>query len=213
MSSEDKKAGWLDFKEVKASANIGSVIRGLNLQETIKNKEDEWIGFCPFHPGKGKADSFHISESKKGYHCFCCKRKGSLIDFVKEYKLLLGEEAIGLREAASLIEFWTQQEQFKAIKNVRAEQERHDLGEMDAMAIVKDMDAADVTAALHVPNVDGLALLVDFAEACRLVTFGRAHVTDFVAVRVDVLMALVSQLSPRMQAEAIDAKPTENGKT
>jgi hypothetical protein len=80
---------------------------------------------------------------------------------------------------------------------------------MDAAAIA---EKAGEAAVLNVPNAGDLALLVDFAEACRLVTFGRARVTDFVAVRVDVLTALVSRLSPRMQAEAIDAKRKEDGK-
>lgn len=199
MSNEDeKKDGWIDFKTVKANANIGAVVRGLKLQDTLKQKGDEWIGFCPFHVGKGKADSLHISESKKGFHCFCCKRKGSIIDFVKEYKLLICEESLTLRDTASLIDHWSLWEKNGQLKDDRAEKDRLDLGEMDASCIVKEMDAVGVTAGLHVPDVDGLALIVDFAEACRQVTFGRAHVTDFIAVRVGVLAEVMAKLNPRV---------------
>jgi len=101
MSTEsDKPEGWLDFKEVKARASIPVVLKYLKLTENLEKKEDEWIGFCPFHPDKGKADSFHVSESKKAFHCFACKRKGSVLDLVQLLLAYRGE-SLTLREAAN----------------------------------------------------------------------------------------------------------------
>ena len=220
MSNEsDKPEGWLDFKEVKAKASMPVVLKYLKLSEHLEKKEDEWIGFCPFHPEKGKADSFHVSESKKAFHCFACKRKGSVLDLVQLLLAYRGE-SLTLREAAEWIKFRMQQAHWEEDREERAEQDRIDVGAMDAAEVARGpqarhehppavmiMDASpeevrpEKEEETEMPQLvfDASGFFLDFAEACKLVTFGKAHVRDFVAVRAVDLIALLQALSSRKQ--------------
>jgi hypothetical protein len=188
MSDKDVKPGWIDFKALKALADVDVVVEGFELSDTLTKKEDEWVGFCPFHPDKGKGDSFHFSLTKKAFHCFCCKRKGSVLDFAHQYMTYKGD-SVDLRGAADWIQTMMQQAEYRRRKDTRAEDERQDLGARDAQEIAEASEGSPAV-------VDASGVFVDFAEACRLVTFGRAHVQDFVAVRVDRLLEVFGQLSP-----------------
>jgi len=218
MSTEnDKPEGWLDFKEVKAKASMPVVLKYLKLTEHLEKKEDEWIGFCPFHPEKGKADSFHVSESKKAFHCFACKRKGSVLDLVQLLLAYRGE-SLTLREAAEWIKFRMQQSEWEEDREERAEQDRLDVGAMDAAEVARGPEAPKRAAPAPVavtreeakpeketvaenPQIvfDASGFFLDFAEACRLVTFGKAHSRDFVAVRAGDLITLLQSLSSRKE--------------
>jgi hypothetical protein len=221
MSTEsDKPEGWLDFKEVKAKASMPVVLKYLKLTEQLEKKEDEWIGFCPFHPEKGKADSFHVSESKKAFHCFACKRKGSVLDLVQLLLAYRGE-SVTLREAADWIKCRMQQAQWEEDRGQRAEQDRLDVGAMDAAEVARGPKApnrpapppmpaevhreavkpekVEAVEAAEEPKMvfDASGFFLDFAEACRLVTFNKAHARDFVAVRAADLIGLLQALSGR----------------
>jgi hypothetical protein len=183
--SKDNKPGWVDFKAVKEMADVDIILAAFKLTDDLKKKGDEWVGFCPFHPTAGKSDSFHFSASKKAFHCFCCKRKGSVLDFTKDYMHHKGEP-VTLRDAAAWIESAMQVEEWQAAKEERDAQE------------IAEQDGRETVA------VDSSEVFLDFAEACRLVTFGHAHAKDFVAVRVDRLLEVFGQLSPLKQAEERD---------
>lgn len=195
----EERPGWIDFKALKASLDVDVIVEGFKLSDTLLKKEDEWIGFCPFHPEKGKNDSFHLSAEKKAFHCFCCKRKGSALDFVHQYMTYKGD-SVDLRGAALWIEGQMRLDKSHKIKDERAEMERQDLGEQDARQIAEEVqqDRPEAVA------VDSSGVFVDFAEACRLVTVGEAHAGQFVAVRVERLLEVFGQLSPRKQAEKQD---------
>jgi hypothetical protein len=194
--SKDEKPGWVDFKAVKEMADVDIILAAFKLTDDLKKKGDEWIGFCPFHPTAGKADSFHFSAGKKAFHCFCCKRKGSVLDFAKDYMHHKGEP-VTLRDAAAWIESAMHVDEWRAAKDARSEQERAELGERDAQEVA-EQDERETVA------VDSSGVFLDFAEACRLVTFGHAHARDFVAVRVEKLLEIFGQLSPLKQAEKRD---------
>lgn len=214
MSSDsDKPEGWLDFKEIKANASMPVVLRYLGLTDQLEKKEDEWRGFCPFHPEKGKADSFHVSESKKAFHCFACKRKGSVLDLVHQLLAHRGE-SLTLREAADWIKCRMQQAEGEEECGERAEQDRPDLGAMEVALIARETRPPKPPAGpvpilasreegkpgtAEEPHMvfDASGLFLDFAEACRLVTFGKAHVRDFVAVRAVDLIGILQSLSSR----------------
>lgn len=196
MSSNASNPGWIDFKSVKATADVDVIVEGLGLDDTLEKKGEEWVGFCPFHPDKGKSDSFHISAEKKAFHCFSCKRKGSVLDFVHLLITFRGE-AIDLRMAADWIQTHMEQAEGRRQRYHRGERDRQDLGERDAREIAN--------SATQSPSiVDSSGLFVDFSEACRLVTFGKATVQDFVAIRTGQLMEVIESLSPLKQATKID---------
>ena len=71
---------WVDFKAIKAVVTMEMVLDryGINW---LRKKDDELRGRCPVHQGEGQS-TFHVSLSKKVFHCFSCKARGNVLDFV-----------------------------------------------------------------------------------------------------------------------------------
>ena len=92
-------AEWVSFAKVKEQVSIQQILEHYGLAEGLREqKNGELVGLCPFHEeSKG---SFHVTPSKKGFHCFGCKRKGNILDFVM-YKE--GLESGQMRQVALLV--------------------------------------------------------------------------------------------------------------
>ena len=58
----------------------------------LQKKGGNYFGLCPFH--NEKTPSFSVSPSKQIYHCFGCKKGGSVITFIMEVESLSFPEAI-----------------------------------------------------------------------------------------------------------------------
>ncbi len=88
-----------NFAKLKESVSMEMLLGHYGLLDGLKRvKEDELVGFCPFHDEtKG---SFHISLSKNAWHCFGCKAHGNILDFV------MAKENVGVREAGVMIQGW-----------------------------------------------------------------------------------------------------------
>ena len=86
----------IDFKHVRAHANIGTVIAayGIELQKD-GSKPDQMKGLCPFH--EDTKPSLKVNTDKNVYKCFACNAGGNVLDFVKEI------EGIELRPAAQKV--------------------------------------------------------------------------------------------------------------
>ena len=61
---------------------------------TLQQKGGNLFGLCPFH--NEKTPSFSVSPSKQIYHCFGCKKGGSVINFIMEIENLSFPDAIQL---------------------------------------------------------------------------------------------------------------------
>jgi len=92
-TAQKRKRRQVDFKALKECADFTAVLYHYKLSLTAKG--EELVGNCPFHEDTSGAFSVNI---KKGvFHCFGCKAKGSILDFVCK------KEGIGVRKAASLL--------------------------------------------------------------------------------------------------------------
>lgn len=98
-----EKKEWVDFKAVKEAVNIDKVLEhyGLHSIDWAKPSEEERRGKCPF-PGsncKG-ARSFSINVKRNIFHCFACKARGNILDFVAKM------EGCTIRDAALKLAAW-----------------------------------------------------------------------------------------------------------
>ena len=89
---------WVDFKAVKAAVTM-EMILGRYQINWLRKKDDELRGRCPIHQGEG-TDTFHVSLSKNAFHCFSCKARGNVLDFVAAM------EKCRVRDAALKLAEW-----------------------------------------------------------------------------------------------------------
>ena len=71
---------WVDFKAIKAAVSM-EMILGRYGVNWLRKKDDELRGRCPIHQGEGQS-TFHVSLTKNAFHCFSCKARGNVLDFV-----------------------------------------------------------------------------------------------------------------------------------
>jgi CHC2 zinc finger len=98
MSSDDQKP-WIDFKQIKESADVELVLERCGVLDGLQRQGAELVGWCPLGKSDqhGKADSFAFNTQKKTFQCFACKARGSILDFVSRL------QGVGLREAATFV--------------------------------------------------------------------------------------------------------------
>lgn len=89
-------ATWIDFKAVKDAARFEPVLERYGLELTKKGSE--LTGLCPFH--EDSKPSFSVNTEKRLFHCFACKAKGNILDFVAK------KEGVSVRRAAELVCEW-----------------------------------------------------------------------------------------------------------
>jgi hypothetical protein len=103
MMPEEKKR-WVDFAAVKAAV---SLIRGLahyGINHETEGwgwnfQEEEFRGPCPL-PECGGKRSFSVNVPKNTFHCFACKARGNVLDFVAKM------EGCTIRDAALRLAEW-----------------------------------------------------------------------------------------------------------
>jgi hypothetical protein len=96
-SGNEKGSEWIDFKEIKARAQVRPVLDRFGILEHLEERGAELIGWCPFGREHGKADSFAFNTEKRSFQCFACKARGSVLDFVAKH------QGVTLREAAKIV--------------------------------------------------------------------------------------------------------------
>ncbi len=89
---------WVDFKAVKSAVTMRMVLDRYQVN-WLRKKGEELQGRCPIHQGEGQ-DTFHISLAKNAFHCFSCKARGNVLDFVAAM------ENCTVREAALKLRQW-----------------------------------------------------------------------------------------------------------
>src|SRR5260370_22760869 len=89
---------FVDFRAVKAAVNISMALDhyGVNW---LRKRGDELRGRCPIHKGEG-TDTFHATLAKNAFHCFSCKARGNVLDFVAAM------EQCTVRDAAVRLADW-----------------------------------------------------------------------------------------------------------
>ncbi len=82
--SNKQRSYAVDFKAVKALATFAAVLSYYGLQDDFEQRGDTLVGRCTL--GKkphGKKDSLVINTDKETFKCFACRKRGSVIDFVR----------------------------------------------------------------------------------------------------------------------------------
>ncbi len=98
-------AAQLNFREIKAACDVSKVLAHLELLPALEKRGINLVGWCPLGTKRhGKKDSFSIDTDKKVFHCFACKNKGTVLDFVASVR------SIHIRDSAALIDQITRDE-------------------------------------------------------------------------------------------------------
>src|SRR5438132_13095830 len=82
---------WVNFKAVKAAVGLEPLLDRYQIK--LRKIGNELRGKCPLHQGDG-SNTFHVNVMKNAFHCFSCKARGNVLDFV------VAMEKCSLREAA-----------------------------------------------------------------------------------------------------------------
>ena len=94
----DNKSAWVDFRLVKQAVTMPMVLERYHVTN-LRTSGTELIGRCPIHKGEGER-SFHVNVSKNVFHCFSCKARGNVLDFVAAM------EKCSVRDAALKLAEW-----------------------------------------------------------------------------------------------------------
>lgn len=201
---------WIDFEELKKTASVPAVLSALGLLDDMVRDGSEWKGQCPFHKGEGNIKPFCFHEDKRAFHCFACKRKGNVLDFVKQYLEWKNKGRVGVREAAEYIVSAMEGYTPKA-REEEADEEASPLAVLEQEAAKtekikeppkrKPKAETEKTGAKEgkkkPPRIEELnpEYFLDFVEACKLVSLKGASPRDFVAVRVEYINKVLSLLA------------------
>jgi DNA primase len=73
----------VDYKELKEKISIGQVLDYYGLTSELRTTKEGYEGLCPFHETKHlERRPFKVNTEKNAFHCFSCKAKGNILDFV-----------------------------------------------------------------------------------------------------------------------------------
>lgn len=89
---------WVDFRAIKAAVTMDMVLARYEVN-WLRKSGDELRGKCPIHKGEGQS-TFHVSVPKNAFHCFSCKARGNVLDFVAAM------EQCSVRDAGLKLKDW-----------------------------------------------------------------------------------------------------------
>jgi len=92
------ETNWVDFKSIKSAVSLQMALDHYGINWLRKNGS-ELRGRCPIHQAGGN-DAFHVNPTKNAFHCFSCKAKGNVLDFVA------AKEKCSVRDAAVKLQEW-----------------------------------------------------------------------------------------------------------
>lgn len=182
---------WLDFDEIKKKADVKAVLKAYDLFDDLKKRGDELVGRCPLgEKHHGNKTSFAINVYSKAFQCFACKKRGSVLDFVKHYR------GLTLREAAQAVLEIMEKENKRVGQAVRkAVTAAKEPGHTRLIDEIKGSDVTTVSdtetdAAFDEAEPDASTLLqsvMTLREAVDRVKAGTLDVNNVVAVDVSTL--------------------------
>jgi len=71
---------WVNFRAVKAAVTMQMVLDHYGV-DWLLEKGYGLRGHCPIHQSEAR-ETFHVSLTKNAFHCFSCKARGNVLDFV-----------------------------------------------------------------------------------------------------------------------------------
>ena len=72
--------------------NANDIVDVISQYLTLKKSGKRFVGLCPFH--EDSAPSFSVDPDKQLFHCFGCKRGGTVFNFIMEIEKLTFPETV-----------------------------------------------------------------------------------------------------------------------
>jgi DNA primase len=95
---------WVNYKSLRAELSFIEILRHYGAD--LKERGEQWQGFCPLptHEGKRNSSSFSANVGRGIWQCFGCGAKGNLIEFATRMEGLNPDNPDDFRKTALLLQ-------------------------------------------------------------------------------------------------------------
>jgi DNA primase len=95
---------WVNYKSLRAELSFIEILHHYGVE--LKERGEQWQGFCPLpiHEGKRQSPSFSANVGKGIWQCFGCGAGGNLIEFAARMEGLNPDDPGDFRKAALLLQ-------------------------------------------------------------------------------------------------------------
>jgi DNA primase len=95
---------WVNYKSLRAELSFIEILHHYGVE--LKERGEQWQGFCPLptHEGKRQSPSFSANVGRGIWQCFGCGAKGNLIEFAARMEGLNPDDPGDFRKAALLLQ-------------------------------------------------------------------------------------------------------------
>jgi DNA primase len=95
---------WVNYKSLRAELSFIEILHHYGVE--LKERGEQWQGFCPLptHEGKRQSPSFSANVGRGIWQCFGCGAKGNLIEFAARMEGLNPDNPDDFRKAALLLQ-------------------------------------------------------------------------------------------------------------
>jgi DNA primase len=95
---------WVNYKSLRAELSFIEILHHYGVE--LKERGEQWQGFCPLptHEGKRQSPSFSANVGRGIWQCFGCGAKGNVIEFAARMEGLNPDNPDDFRKAALLLQ-------------------------------------------------------------------------------------------------------------
>jgi DNA primase len=95
---------WVNYKSLRAELSFIEILHHYGVE--LKERGEQWHGFCPLptHEGKRQSPSFSANVGRGIWQCFGCGAKGNVIEFAARMEGLNPDNPDNFRKAALLLQ-------------------------------------------------------------------------------------------------------------
>jgi DNA primase len=95
---------WVNYKSLRAELSFIEILHHYGVE--LKERGEQWQGFCPLptHEGKRQSPSYSANVGRGIWQCFGCGAKGNLIEFAARMEGLNPDDPADFRKAALLLQ-------------------------------------------------------------------------------------------------------------
>jgi DNA primase len=95
---------WVNYKSLRAELSFIEILHHYEVE--LKERGEQWQGFCPLptHEGKRNSPSFSANVGRGIWRCFGCGAKGNVIEFAARMEGLNPENPDDFRKTALLLQ-------------------------------------------------------------------------------------------------------------
>jgi DNA primase len=101
---QDMPHEWVNYKSLRAELSFIEILHHYGVE--LKERGEQWQGFCPLptHEGKRNSPSFSANVGKGIWQCFGCGAKGNVIEFATRMERLNPDNPDDFRKTALLLQ-------------------------------------------------------------------------------------------------------------